>query len=111
MIRGPAFAGKSYVVYGLARSGLAAVDALLASGASVMAWDEKEEARAALSPSPLQGRGPGRGGKAEAAQTPPLSTLSPEGERALRIADPLTTSLYGYAGIVVSPGVPLNRHP
>jgi UDP-N-acetylmuramoylalanine--D-glutamate ligase len=23
----------------------------------------------------------------------------------------LTTSLYGYAGIVVSPGVPLNRHP
>jgi UDP-N-acetylmuramoylalanine--D-glutamate ligase len=29
----------------------------------------------------------------------------------LRIADPLVTSLYGYSGIVVSPGVPLNRHP
>jgi UDP-N-acetylmuramoylalanine--D-glutamate ligase len=29
----------------------------------------------------------------------------------LRLADPLTTSLYGFDGIVVSPGVPLNRHP
>jgi len=28
-----------------------------------------------------------------------------------RIADPLTTALLGYDGIVVSPGVPLNRHP
>ncbi|MFL6861530.1 MAG: UDP-N-acetylmuramoyl-L-alanine--D-glutamate ligase, partial [Allosphingosinicella sp.] len=35
---------------------------------------------------------------------------APHGE-ALRIADPLSTSLYGFAGIVVSPGVPLNRHP
>ncbi|MEA3050261.1 MAG: UDP-N-acetylmuramoylalanine--D-glutamate ligase [Sphingomonadales bacterium] len=80
MIRGAAFSGKSYAVYGLARSGMATVEALLASGASVMAWDEKAEAREELSPS-------------------------------ARIADPLTTSLYGFAGIVVSPGVPLNRHP
>jgi UDP-N-acetylmuramoylalanine--D-glutamate ligase len=29
----------------------------------------------------------------------------------LRIADPLVTALYGYSGIVVSPGVPINRHP
>ena len=29
----------------------------------------------------------------------------------MRLADPLTTSIYGYDGIVVSPGVPLNRHP
>jgi UDP-N-acetylmuramoylalanine--D-glutamate ligase len=28
-----------------------------------------------------------------------------------RIADPLTTSIYGFEGVVVSPGVPLNRHP
>ncbi|HEX8216709.1 MAG TPA: UDP-N-acetylmuramoyl-L-alanine--D-glutamate ligase, partial [Allosphingosinicella sp.] len=28
-----------------------------------------------------------------------------------RIADPLTTALHGYDGVVVSPGVPLNRHP
>ena len=80
MITSPAFSGKSYAVYGLARSGLATVEALLAGGASVMAWDEKEEARAKV----------------------------PSGTR---IADPLTTALTGFAGIVVSPGVPINRHP
>jgi UDP-N-acetylmuramoylalanine--D-glutamate ligase len=83
---GTGFAGKSYAVYGLARSGLATVEALLASGASVMAWDEKVEARQEL------------------------ACRSRDGE-ALRIADPLTTSIYGFAGVVVSPGVPLNRHP
>ncbi|MDB5692623.1 MAG: murD [Alphaproteobacteria bacterium] len=80
MIASPAFAGKSYAVLGLARSGVATVEALLASGAQVMAWDSKEEARADLS---------GR----------------------TRLADPLVTSIYGFAGVVVSPGVPLNRHP
>ena len=80
MITSPAFAGKSYAVLGLARSGVATVEALAASGAEIMAWDSREEARAALA------------GK-------------------VRIADPLTTSLYGFSGIVVSPGVPLNRHP
>jgi len=80
MITSPAFAGKSYAVLGLARSGIATVEALAASGAQVMAWDMREEAREAVA------------GKA-------------------RIADPLTTSLYGYSGIVVSPGVPINRHP
>ena len=80
MIASPVFSGKSYAVYGLARSGLATVEALLASGANVMAWDEKEEAPA----------------------------KAPEGAR---IADPLSTSLYGFSGLVVSPGVPINRHP
>jgi UDP-N-acetylmuramoylalanine--D-glutamate ligase len=28
-----------------------------------------------------------------------------------RLADPLAVALYGYDGVVVSPGVPLNRHP
>ena len=46
MITARAFAGKHYAVYGLARSGLATVEALLASGARVTAWDDKEEARA-----------------------------------------------------------------
>jgi UDP-N-acetylmuramoylalanine--D-glutamate ligase len=80
MITSPAFSGKSFAVLGLARSGLATVDALLASGADVMAWDKSEEARAAVA------------GRA-------------------RLADPLTASIYGFAGVVVSPGVPLNRHP
>src|SRR4051812_49925949 len=41
------------------------------------------------SPSPLQGRGPGRGGVPgddAASSTAPLPTLSPEGERASRLA-------------------------
>ena len=50
MIVSTAFSGKSYAVYGLARSGVATVEALLASGASVMAWDEKPEARNQLVP-------------------------------------------------------------
>ena len=83
MITSTAFSGKSYAVLGLARSGLATVDALLASGATVMAWDSRPDVREAVGASRPN----------------------------LRIADPQVTSLYGYAGIVVSPGVPLNRHP
>jgi UDP-N-acetylmuramoylalanine--D-glutamate ligase len=81
MIASDAFAGKRYAVLGLARSGLAAVEALVASGASVTAWDSREEPRHALA---------GRG---------------------IELADPLGIDLAGYAGVVVSPGVPLNRHP
>jgi UDP-N-acetylmuramoylalanine--D-glutamate ligase len=44
-----AFRGKRYAVLGLARSGVATVEALLASGAEVTAWDSREEARAAVS--------------------------------------------------------------
>ncbi|HEY0011337.1 MAG TPA: UDP-N-acetylmuramoyl-L-alanine--D-glutamate ligase, partial [Allosphingosinicella sp.] len=33
------------------------------------------------------------------------------GTNEVRFADPLVTALYGYDGVVVSPGVPLNRHP
>ncbi|HWV12432.1 MAG TPA: UDP-N-acetylmuramoyl-L-alanine--D-glutamate ligase [Sphingobium sp.] len=74
------FAGKSYVVLGLARSGLATVEALVASGARVVAWDNRDEARAAVAD------------KAE-------------------LADPLEIDLAGFDGVVVSPGVPLNKHP
>ncbi len=47
MITSPAFAGKTYAVHGLARSGLATVAALEASGATVLAWDDGEAARTA----------------------------------------------------------------
>jgi UDP-N-acetylmuramoylalanine--D-glutamate ligase len=40
-----AFAGKRYAVLGLARTGLSAVDYLWNSSATVIAWDDKEEAR------------------------------------------------------------------
>lgn len=75
-----AFAGKTYAVLGLARSGLATVEALVASGARVVAWDNRDEARAAVAD------------KAE-------------------LADPLEIDLAGFDGVVVSPGVPLNKHP
>ena len=56
MITAKAFAGKHYAVYGLARSGQATVEALLASGARVTAWDAKEETRSSLR-AKLVGRG------------------------------------------------------
>lgn len=45
MIVSDAFRGKRYAVLGLARSGLATVHSLVASGAAVTAWDSREEAR------------------------------------------------------------------
>ena len=80
MIVSSAFAGKTYAVLGLARSGLATVETLVASGARVVAWDSREEARALVE------------GKAE-------------------LGDPMEIDLAGFDGVVVSPGVPLNRHP
>ncbi|HAF42033.1 MAG TPA: UDP-N-acetylmuramoyl-L-alanine--D-glutamate ligase [Sphingobium sp.] len=80
MIVSDAFAGKTYAVLGLARSGLATVDTLVASGARVVAWDSREEACALVE------------GKAE-------------------LGDPMEIDLAGFDGVVVSPGVPLNKHP
>lgn len=80
MITTPAFAGQRFAVLGLARSGMAAVESLLAGGAQVTAWDSREEPRRAF-----EGR--------------------------VDLADPLTIDLAGFAGVVVSPGVPLNTHP
>ena len=80
MIVSPAFCGKRYAVLGLARSGLATVRALVASGAEVIAWDRKEEARA----------GVGEG---------------------VTLADPLEIDFSGLDAVIVSPGVPINRHP
>ena len=80
MITSPAFKGKRFAVLGLARSGAAAAEALIASGAEVIGWDRQPHARA-----PYEGR--------------------------CRLIDPLELDLTGFAGVVVSPGVPLNTHP
>ena len=80
MITARAFVGKHYAVYGLARSGLATVEALLGSGAKVTAWDSNEEARA----------------------------RRPNGAE---LADFDSADLSQFDSLVVSPGVPLNRHP
>ncbi|MBA3054701.1 MAG: UDP-N-acetylmuramoyl-L-alanine--D-glutamate ligase [Sphingomonadales bacterium] len=79
-----AFAGKRYAVLGLARTGLAVVRSLRASGAQVTAWDSRDEPR--------------------------QQVLAEYGAN-VELADPVSTDLTGYAGVVVSPGVPLNRHP
>jgi UDP-N-acetylmuramoylalanine--D-glutamate ligase len=80
VITAKAFAGKNYALYGLARSGLASAQALLASGARVTAWDSKEEAR----------------GKALAG---------------VEIANLDEVDLSPFDSLVVTPGLPLNRHP
>ena len=80
MITARAFAGKHYAVYGLARSGLATVEALLASGAKATTWDSNEDARAKL----------------------------PDGAELANLDE---ADLSQFDSLVVSPGVPLNRHP
>lgn len=50
MIPLSAFKGQTFVVVGLGKSGTGAVHALAAAGATVLAWDDKAEARAALGP-------------------------------------------------------------
>ena len=80
MITARAFAGRQYAVYGLARSGLATVEALLASGAKVTAWDAKDEAR----------------------------DKAPTGTE---IANLDEAELSQFDSLVVTPGLPLNRHP
>ena len=80
MITAKAFTGKHYALYGLARSGLATAEALLASGATVTAWDASEEARA----------------------------KAPAGAE---IADLDSSDLKKLDSLIVTPGLPLNRHP
>ena len=81
MMISPAFAAKSYGVFGLARTGLAVVSALKASGARILAWDDKPDARAAA------------------------EKLGAE------IVDLNSAPLDGLTALVMSPGVPINRHP
>ena len=84
MITTSAFLGKRYAVLGLARSGLSAVASLVAGGAEVTASDAREEPRAAIA--------------------------QQHGDKVV-LADPCGIDLTGFAGVVVSPGVPINRHP
>ncbi len=82
MILSVAWKGRRYAVLGLARSGLTTAEALASAGAHVVGWDENAEAR----------------------------------ERAAAIDgvivhDLAQLSLDGAAGLVISPGVPLNTDP
>ncbi|MEH3107418.1 MAG: UDP-N-acetylmuramoyl-L-alanine--D-glutamate ligase [Sphingomonas fennica] len=85
---GDRFAGRRYAVFGLARSGVATVRALLAAGAEVVAWDSDPAACEAL-----------------------LAEIEDAGD-ALEIRNFVERgALDGFEALVVSPGVPLNRHP
>jgi UDP-N-acetylmuramoylalanine--D-glutamate ligase len=97
VITAKAFAGKHYAVLGLARSGLATVEALLASGAKVTAWDDKLY--------PGVGRDPGL---CEAAVP---AALDPGLRRGTEVANLNEVDLRHFDSIVVTPGLPLNRHP
>lgn len=82
-VAAPSLKGQRFAVYGLARSGLSALRFLARSGADALGWDEKAETRAAA--------------KAE----------FPD----LELVDFASLDLATVNGLVVSPGVPLNRHP
>jgi UDP-N-acetylmuramoylalanine--D-glutamate ligase len=98
VITAKAFAGKHYAVLGLARSGLATVEALLASGARVTAWDDRQEARDMLFSR--------EGGSPDAAPSAAFgSGLGP------RLRGETEWDLAEFDSIVVTPGLPLNRHP
>ncbi len=81
MIVAKTFEGQRYAVLGLARSGLATVRALAKSGAHVVAWDSDPAARERAA-----------------------------GVNGVIVHDIAKLNLEGAAGLVVSPGVPLNTH-
>ncbi len=95
MITSRTWAGKRYAVLGLARSGQATVSALLASGAEVVAWDEDPQRR-----HPSESWDPMKDAR----------TL-PSGDPSFRWDDVSEIELTGFTAVIVSPGVPLNRHP
>lgn len=83
MLRVASLSGQRFGVYGLARSGLSVLRFLARSGAGAVAWDEAADAR-------------------DAAQQQ-FPNLPLEDFAALDLA--------GVDGLILSPGVPLNRHP
>jgi UDP-N-acetylmuramoylalanine--D-glutamate ligase len=83
MLAAPSLSGKRFAVYGLARSGLSVLRFLGRSGAGAVAWDESDAARADT-----------------AAAFPDLL-----------LEDFAALDLAAVDGLIVSPGVPLNRHP
>jgi UDP-N-acetylmuramoylalanine--D-glutamate ligase len=94
VITARAFAGKRYAVLGLARSGAATVRSLVASGAHVIGWDESGTSQRDLWEQLKSDRRD-------------LGIEPGFVEKNWLLAKDLT----GYEAIVVSPGVPINRHP
>jgi len=100
MITSPTFAGKRYAVLGLARSGATTLNALIASGARVTAWDGDDSRIHAIKAHFGGDNYPPSSG---------MPFLSPSAH--LEFTDPAQIDLAGFDALVVSPGVPINRHP
>jgi len=116
VITAKAFADKHYAVYGLARSGIATVKALLASGAKVTAWDAMEEARATLLSSLSRSDGEVAAASAADRGAPPPPSAVPlptsfTRREEFQIANLDEIDLSPFDSLVVTPGLPLNRHP
>ena len=82
MITSAAWRGKRFAVLGLARSGFATVESLAASGARIVAWDDNADYRY----------------RAELIDGVVIGNLD-------------EIDLAGFDALIVSPGVPINRHP
>ncbi|MCR5871716.1 MULTISPECIES: UDP-N-acetylmuramoyl-L-alanine--D-glutamate ligase [unclassified Sphingomonas] len=95
MIVSAAWRGKRFAVLGLARSGAASVRALVAGGASVLGWDDNEAAQQSVWEQLKVDR-------EELGTEPGFTTKD-------WVSFPV--DLKGFEAVVVSPGVPLNRHP
>ena len=95
MITSPAWKDRKYAVLGLARSGRATVEALLAAGADVLVWDDNQETASAL---------------VERVRTK-WADYAKVGARFELKNWMLATDLTDFDTIIVSPGVPLNTHP
>jgi UDP-N-acetylmuramoylalanine--D-glutamate ligase len=92
VITARAFAGKHYAVYGLARSGIATVKALIASDATVTIWDRNVEAR-------------------ENTVDEVMELSHGLDDVTLYVSDLDEADLTQFDSLVVTPGLPLNRHP
>lgn len=95
MITSTHWRGKRYAVLGLARSGAATVRALVASGASVLGWDDNGTAQRGLWEQLKADR-------YDFGTEPGFTTKD-------WVSFPIDLS--DFEAVVVSPGVPLNRHP
>ncbi|MDQ3074046.1 MAG: UDP-N-acetylmuramoyl-L-alanine--D-glutamate ligase [Pseudomonadota bacterium] len=111
MITSTAFAGKHYAVLGLARSGLATVEALLASGARVTAWDSNQETIEKFRSSQAKSRDAGASVSTQFIQSNAAGGVERLDTNGLVFLDLDTADLTQFDSIIVTPGLPLNRHP
>ena len=107
MITSSTWRGKRYAVLGLARSGLATVRALLASDATVVAWDANEKARLDFIDA-FRGFGRGSDGAVEHFWSGESDNSSVDDAK-VELGNLEASELAEFDALVVSPGVPLNR--